>query len=64
MVDAPFPLLPLFWLYEKIPSQRETARRLHPVTLEQALRVLVGAVDMPPAGVRVVEAEEMRFGKD
>jgi uncharacterized protein YbjT (DUF2867 family) len=56
----PYLLLPMFWLYEKIPSKRETARRLHPVTLEQTLRVLVGAVEMPPAGVRVVEAQEMR----
>ncbi len=56
----PYLLLPMFWLYEKIPSKRETARRLHPVTLEQTLRVLVGAVEMPPTGVRVAEAEEMR----
>lgn len=56
----PYVLMPLFWACAMIPATRAGARRLQPVTLEETIRTLVQAVDNPPAGVRVVEAEEMR----
>jgi uncharacterized protein YbjT (DUF2867 family) len=56
----PYALLPFFWLVELIPSKRDTTRRLKPVTLAQTLTALVRAVEAPPNGIRIVEAEEMR----
>ena len=53
-------ILPMFWLAELLPGKREAARRLKPVTLAQVLAALVRAVEQPPNGVRIVEAEEMR----
>jgi uncharacterized protein YbjT (DUF2867 family) len=56
----PYVLLPMFWLAMLVPSKRESARRLMPVTLAQTIRALVHAVENPPSGVRIVEASEMR----
>jgi uncharacterized protein YbjT (DUF2867 family) len=56
----PYLLLPMFWCAELIPSKRESARRLKPVTLAQIFTALVRAAEQPADGVRIVEAEEMR----
>jgi hypothetical protein len=42
-----------------VPSMREGARRLRPVTLAAMLATLVHAVERPAAGVRIVEAPEI-----
>ena len=39
---------------------RDTARRLYPVKLARVIDAIAGAIDRPPAGVRVIEAPEMR----
>lgn len=56
----PYTLLPMFWLAMMVPSKRESARRLMPVTLAQTIRALVHTVENPPAGIRIVEAAEIR----
>jgi uncharacterized protein YbjT (DUF2867 family) len=56
----PYAILPLYWLWSAFPSQRETARRLYPVPLRQVVEAIAGAVERPPAGVRVIEAPELR----
>jgi nucleoside-diphosphate-sugar epimerase len=57
----PYPLVPLFAVLKRIPATREGARRLGPVTLAQMIRSLVFAVENPPpAGVREVNAPEIR----
>lgn len=58
----PYVLLPVFWIAMVIPSKREGARRLMPVTLAQIIRALVQAVENPPSGIRIVEASEIRGG--
>jgi uncharacterized protein YbjT (DUF2867 family) len=58
----PYALLPAYWLFERIPSTRESARRLGLVTLEQMLRTLVWAVENPPIGARFVEVPQIRAG--
>ena len=45
---------------ERVPSKRDTARRLGLVTLPQMLRALVHAVETPAAGVRVWEVPRIR----
>ncbi len=56
----PLLLKPGYWLYEQIPSTRESAHRLGLVTLRQMLASLVWAVEHPPESVRVIEVLEIR----
>jgi uncharacterized protein YbjT (DUF2867 family) len=56
----PHALQPLYWLAERIPSKRETARRLGLVTLPQMLAALVEAVAYPCRGMRIVTVPEIR----
>jgi uncharacterized protein YbjT (DUF2867 family) len=56
----PYALLPAYWLLERLPSTRAGAQRLGLVTLEQMLRVLVGAIESPCDGVRVLGVPEIR----
>jgi hypothetical protein len=56
----PYLLLPIDPLLELNPSSRDTARRLHPVTLEQMVACLVEAVENPTHGIRMVESPEIR----
>jgi uncharacterized protein YbjT (DUF2867 family) len=56
----PYLLLPVYWLMERLPSTRESARRLGLVTIDQMLATLVDAVENPAAGVRIVEVPQIR----
>lgn len=58
----PYALIPAYWLMEQFPSTREGARRLGLVTLEQMLHALVGAVENPCIGVRILGVPEIRHG--
>lgn len=60
----PYFILPIFWCFEMIPSKREAARRLKPVSLAQTLAALTRAVQQPASGIRIVEADEMRQAED
>ena len=57
-------LIPGYWIAERIPSTRESARRLGLVTLRQMVAALAAAVESPQAGVsgvRIVEVPEIRW---
>ncbi len=56
----PIALLPAYWMMERLPRSRDTARRLGLVTLPQMVRALVRAVEQPSDTVRVVEVPEIR----
>ena len=57
-------LKPLYWLAERVPASRDTARRLGLVTLPQMVAALVTAVeDPPPSGTRVVEVPQIRAAR-
>ncbi len=58
----PYAILPVFWLFARLPSKREATLRLMPVTLKQTIGALIHAVENPPAGIRIVEAPEIRRG--
>lgn len=58
----PQALIPAYWLMEQFPSTREGALRLGLVTLEQMLHALVGAVENPCIGVRILGVPEIRRG--
>jgi uncharacterized protein YbjT (DUF2867 family) len=56
----PYALLPIYQLLERLPSTRESARRLGLVTLKQMVNALVHAVEHPPAASRIVDVPEIR----
>lgn len=56
----PYLLAPMYWLAERLPSTRETARRLGLVTLDDMVAALVQAVESPPRGIHIVEVPEIR----
>ena len=55
-------LIPLYAIFEIVPSTRATARRLGLVTITQMVQALVYAVEHPPATgtIRVVEVPEIK----
>jgi uncharacterized protein YbjT (DUF2867 family) len=51
----PYILLPAYWLFERLPATRESARRLGLVTLSQMLDALVHAIENPASGINIIE---------
>jgi uncharacterized protein YbjT (DUF2867 family) len=56
----PYLILPLYWMWSAFPSQRDTARRLYPVTLGDMVASICDAAEDLPVGVRIIEAPEIR----
>lgn len=56
----PYALLPMYWICERLPSTRQSARRLGLVTLAQLTRALVRAVENPCIGARIVAVPQIR----
>ena len=57
----PYLLVPIYWLMERLPSTRESAKRLGLVTIAQMIDALVTAVEAPPAeGVKTVGVQEIK----
>jgi len=58
----PIVLLPLYWVFGRLPASRETAHRLGLVTLGQMIQALAAAIDAPPRpqGVRIISVPEIR----
>ena len=53
-------LVPFYWLMERIPSKRETARRLGLMTDAEMRGALLYAVENPAEGVRVLSVPEIK----
>jgi uncharacterized protein YbjT (DUF2867 family) len=53
-------LLPFYWVCERLPATRESARRLGLVTIAQILDTLVWAVENPAEGVRILDVPKIR----
>ncbi|HVP46012.1 MAG TPA: NAD(P)H-binding protein [Bryobacteraceae bacterium] len=56
----PVMLQPFYWLAERNPGTRESARCLGLVTITQMLAALVQAVENPANGVRIAEVPQIR----
>lgn len=56
----PYLFLPAYWIAERIPATRDTARRCGLVTIAQMVAALTRAVEDPAPGVRVVEVPQIR----
>lgn len=53
-------LLPIYWILERFPSKRETARRLGLLTDKEMLGALLSAIENPPEGIRIWSVPEIR----
>jgi nucleoside-diphosphate-sugar epimerase len=54
-------LIPMYWLFEKIPSKREAALRLGLVTIQEVVEALAWAVENPPAeSPRIISVPQIR----
>jgi len=56
----PYLLVPGYWLAERFPGTRATARRIGLVTLKQMATAIVDSIEHPPEGKRVIEVPEIR----
>ncbi len=56
----PYFLVPLYWIMERIPATRESAERLGLLTIDQMVVALVGAVENPTHGIRILGVPEIR----
>lgn len=56
----PYALVPMYWLFERIPATRETARRLGLVTLEEMVAALVHSVESPADGIRILDVPSIK----
>ena len=59
----PVLMMPMYWIFELVPSTRASAKRLGLVTIEQMIAALVLAVEEPARGLRVVEVPDIRAAK-
>jgi uncharacterized protein YbjT (DUF2867 family) len=55
-----YALLPFYWVCQRLPATRESARRLGLVTISQMLDTLVWAVENPAEGVRILDVPKIR----
>lgn len=56
----PYVLMPMYWLFERMPGTRETARRLGLVTLDQMVSALVASVESEAHGVQILEVPSIK----
>jgi uncharacterized protein YbjT (DUF2867 family) len=56
----PYALLPVYWLLERIPATKQSARRLGLVTIRQMINALVWSVENAVDGVRILDVQQIR----
>ena len=55
-----YALLPMYWIFKRLPATRETAMRLDLVRLNEMIAALVEAVENPCNGIRIVDAQQIQ----
>jgi uncharacterized protein YbjT (DUF2867 family) len=56
----PYALVPMYWMLERIPATRDSARRLGLVTLEEMVAALGRSVESPADGIRVLNVPSIK----
>ena len=56
----PYPLLPVYWIMERLPKTKESAQRLGLVTIDQMVHALLWAVENPPPEIQLLEVPQIR----
>ena len=57
----PYALMPMYWLFERLPATRETAQRLGLVSLKQMINALAGAVENPAPEIQIIDVRRIRL---
>ncbi len=55
-----YSLIPMYWLFDRLPATRKTARRLGLVTLDQMVSAIATAVGSSAEGVRICDVPSIR----
>lgn len=55
---------PVYWILERIPSKRETARRLGLLSDEEMTKALAHAVENPAEGVKILSVPDIRAASE
>jgi uncharacterized protein YbjT (DUF2867 family) len=55
-----YAMLPAYWILERIPKTKETARRLGLITIEQMVNALLWSIENPPQETRILEVPQIR----
>lgn len=56
----PYAIVPVYWILERIPNTRESAKRLGLVTIADMLNALVWAIENPPSEARIIDVPRIR----
>src|SRR5256714_3061440 len=56
----PYAILPVYWILERLPNTKESARRLGLVTINEILNALVWVVENPPTELRIIDVPRIR----
>src|SRR3984893_12849980 len=56
----PYAILPAYWVLERIPQTKESARRLGLTTIDQMVSALLWAVENPPQETRILDVPRLR----
>jgi len=56
----PYLLVPFYWVAERVPATRDSARRLGSVNHKQMIAALTHAVENPANGTRILEVPQIR----
>ena len=56
----PYVLIPFYWLFERLPSKKESAQRLGLIRLSQMINALIWSVENPIDDIRILDVPKMR----
>jgi uncharacterized protein YbjT (DUF2867 family) len=56
----PYAVLPAYWILERLPKTKESARRLGLITIDQMVNALLWAVENPPAQNQILAVPQIR----
>jgi uncharacterized protein YbjT (DUF2867 family) len=56
----PYALLPIYWILERLPSTRDSARRLGLVTYQQMINALLSAIENPGERFKILDVPKIR----
>jgi uncharacterized protein YbjT (DUF2867 family) len=56
----PYALLPIYWILERLPSTRDSARRLGLVTYQQMIKALLSAIENPGERFKILDVPKIR----
>lgn len=54
-------LRPIYWILERLPSKKETAKRLGLLTYQEMTKALVASVENPAAEIRILNVPEIKL---